>query len=94
MTLPRDYKDYKLSIVKEGSRHFFSTNSADNWSFQKYFEETHSDLNKSKKIKKIEYDYDCDLDWIANLQEVPAAIKEYARHLSKQTKVRDLILLK
>lgn len=92
MTLPEDYKDYKLSIVNEGSRHFFSINGADNWSFQKYFEEAHSGLNKSKNIKKIEYDYDCDLDWIANLQEVPDTIKEYARQLSKQAKVRDLML--
>lgn len=92
MNIPDDYKDYKLSVINEGSRYFFATNSASNWDFQTYYEETHSDLNKSKKIKKIAYDYDQDLHWISNLQEIPDVIKEYVSDLSKQAKVRYLLM--
>lgn len=43
-------------------------------------------MNKSKNFKKIQSDYDRDLDWIANLRNIPSAIAEYARYLAKEAK--------
>lgn len=90
MNLPDRYKDYKVTNIQEGSRHFFALNSAYSWDFQHYFEETHQDLNKSKKIQEISRDYDSDLNWITQLQETPICIKEYATSLLKQKKVYNL----
>lgn len=86
MNLPINLQNFKLPNVEEGSRHFFCINNAKDWDFEKYYEETHHDLNKSKNFKKIQSDYDRDLDWIANLRNIPSAIAEYARHLAKEAK--------
>lgn len=53
-----------------------------------YFESTHNNINKNKHITKIQKDYDCDLNWITQLEEVPIGIKEYARALIKKEKVK------
>lgn len=87
MNLPEEYRNYKLSTANQGSIHFFSTNSASNWDFETYFEQTHFDLNKNKNFKKIEKDYNDDLNFISQLEEVPEIIKEYAIYLIKKPKV-------
>lgn len=64
MVLTDKEMQYKVPVVKEGSKHFFSTNSAKAWDFETYFELTHNDLNKNKQIAEIQNDYDSDLNWI------------------------------
>lgn len=58
MSLTDEQKQYKLFVVKEGSKHFFATNIAKEWDFETYFESTHNDINKNKHITKIQRDYD------------------------------------
>jgi hypothetical protein len=91
MVLTDKEMQYKVSVVKEGSKHFFSTNSTKAWDFGTYFELTHNDLNKNKQIVKIQNDYDSDLNWVTKIEEVPKAIKEYALALIKQEKVSILV---
>ena len=88
MDLTEEYKNYKLPIVNKGSIHFFSINSAINWDFETYFEQTHSKLNKFRNFKKIEKDYSDHLNLISQLNEIPNIIKIYVTHLIKK-KVSD-----
>ncbi|RCH79175.1 hypothetical protein CU098_003203, partial [Rhizopus stolonifer] len=86
MVLTDEEKQYKIPIVKEGSKHFFAINSANNWDFESYFESTHNDISKYKQVSKIKTDYDADLNWIRQLAETPVAIKEYVLGLIKEEK--------
>jgi hypothetical protein len=91
MPLPQEYHNYKLPNASQGSRHFFSLFSASEWGFDRYYEETHSDKNKSKHFKKIVDDYGKDLNWIAQMNGIPAPIKSHARFLLKQKKVSGIM---
>lgn len=57
MYLPEEYRSYKLLIKFCDSKHFFSINPAEYWSFEKYFSETHVGENKTKKLNSIIQDY-------------------------------------
>ncbi|KAG1332846.1 hypothetical protein G6F62_007045 [Rhizopus arrhizus] len=92
MSLTEEQMEYKIPIVKEGSKHFFSTNSAKDWDFQIYFESTHDNISKFKNVAKIQRDYDNDLHWITQLEEVPDTIKDYARVLINKNKPSKAIL--
>jgi hypothetical protein len=81
MPLPEEYHNYKLPEVSKGSRHFFSLFSASERGFDRYYEETHSDKNKSKHFKKIVDDYGKDLNWITQMNRIPAPIKSYLIYL-------------
>ncbi|PHZ12769.1 uncharacterized protein RHIMIDRAFT_136850 [Rhizopus microsporus ATCC 52813] len=85
MVLTDELEQYKIPVVKEGSKHFFFTNKAKDWDFEAYFKSTHN-INKFKNIAKVRLDYDYDLNWITRLEEVPIEIKEYARALIKKKK--------
>lgn len=89
MVLSDTEQNYKLSVVKEGSSHFFAINRVKDWGFENYYEQTHNDLNKPKNFKKIIADYNQDLEWIANLEEVPELIKDYAKSLIAKQKVKN-----
>ncbi|ORE08413.1 hypothetical protein BCV72DRAFT_225173 [Rhizopus microsporus var. microsporus] len=84
--LPDVYKKYKLPVVNEGSSHFFSMYNAEEWSFEKYYQETHPNVNKSKQFQTIVKDYCNDLNWVAQLEGIPDTIREYARALIKEKK--------
>lgn len=92
MVLTDELEQYKIPVVVEGSKHFFSTNKAKDWDFEAYFESTHKEINKFKNITKIKSDYDLDLNWITRLEEVPLEIKEYARALIKKEKVKNIVI--
>ncbi|ORE07688.1 hypothetical protein BCV72DRAFT_241093 [Rhizopus microsporus var. microsporus] len=86
MVLTDELEQYKIPVVKEGSKHFFFTNKAKDWDFEAYFKSTHNEINKFKNIAKVRLDYDYDLNWITRLEEVPIEIKEYARALIEKKK--------
>jgi hypothetical protein len=88
MVLTDDEKNYKLPIVKEGSKYFFAINRVKDWGFEDYYEQTHNDMNKSKGLKKIELNYNHDLNWITRLEEVPDSIKKHVHDLLSKKKVR------
>lgn len=82
--LPEELKSYKLPRVKEGSARFFSLNPAADWNLIKYYQETH---DNNKKYALIIKDYCLDLNWIAQMSEVPKSIRTYAGILIKEKKV-------
>ncbi|GAA5816115.1 hypothetical protein MFLAVUS_009638 [Mucor flavus] len=76
----------EIPVIKEGSKHFFAINNAENWDFESYFVATHNDINKYKQISKVKADYDTDLNWIHSLRDTPVAIKSYVLNLIKREK--------
>ncbi|KAI8346388.1 hypothetical protein EDC96DRAFT_521552 [Choanephora cucurbitarum] len=86
MNLTSEQQKFKLPIVQQGSKQFFCNNSAKNWDFLSYYDSTHNDVNKAKARKKIAVDYNNDLNWIANQDNLPDFIKEYARALIAKKK--------
>lgn len=80
---------FKLSLHSKDSRNFFSTHPAKEWDIETYF----AAWTKQSKTKTIFHNYDNDLNWIANLNDVPPRIKEYARELINVKKVRATVSL-
>lgn len=68
----------------EGSRKFFSENSAQNWNFINYFNATHDELNKFKKYTIIKIDYKHDFDSIKNMRSIPEEITAFAQALNSE----------
>ncbi|CAO3666784.1 unnamed protein product [Rhizopus stolonifer] len=82
--LREELKNYKLSVVKEGSSRFFPMHRADDWNFQKYYEETHQNMNRSKWFHSIVKGYCYDLNWIVQLNEFSAVVRDYASILTEE----------
>lgn len=68
----------------EGSRKFFSENSAQNWNFINYFNAILKELNKFKKYNIIKIDYKHDFDSIKNMRSIPEEITAFAQALNSE----------
>lgn len=88
MNLTEEEQSYKLPIDGGNTKTFFHENDAQNWDLNTYFQLTHNYLNKNKNVHLIYLDYNNDLNWISQLDDVPASIKEYAINLIKKKKVK------
>ncbi|CAO0793046.1 unnamed protein product [Mucor circinelloides] len=90
MNLTEEEQSYRLPTDGGGSRTFFHKNDAQNWDLDSYFQSTHNHLNKNKNkiINFIYTDYNNNLNWISQLDDVPINIKQYALTLIKKKKVK------